>query len=149
MASVDTRLIELLARLTGRAKSHDWEPAAALVRQYQQRLEQDDQAQADQLLRDLTEVLAAGATEEQTWRDILLAMEGRRRLTETEVKTEDRLHQTFTVENALAFIHAIAPLCREFVPSDRQAEFVQRVRLMMLGASPAQTNGNVALHRDT
>jgi hypothetical protein len=80
---------------------------------------------------DLTDVLNAGGTEEKTWREILPAMEGRRRLTETEVKTQDRLRQTFTVEQALAFVHAIASLCREFVPTDRHAEFVQRVRLVI------------------
>jgi hypothetical protein len=93
IASLDTRLIELHARLTGRARVQDWERAAALVHQYKQRFVEGDHAQSAQLLGELAEILNAGATEEETWHEVLSVMESRRRLTETEVKTQERLRQ--------------------------------------------------------
>ena len=62
-------------------------------------------------------------------------METRRRLTDAEGRMLDRLHQTLTVQQALALTHAIAQLSREFVSADRLAEFARRLRMIAAEAS--------------
>jgi hypothetical protein len=133
ITSIDTRLIELHSRLTGKSRNCCWEQVRGLANRYRVLLDADDDDSAALALQDLLRLLEAGADEENTWARIQLAMETRRRLTDVEGRMLERLHQTFTVEQALAVIHAIAELAREFVSADRLSEFVQRLRLITLG----------------
>ena len=136
IASIDTRLIELHTRLTGASKSCKWDEARQLAHQYRDLLDANDDS-AQLVLGHLLRLLDAATDEENTWARIERAMETRRRLTDVEGRAQERLHQTFTAEQALAVIHTIAQLAREFVPADRLTEFMQRLRLLTLGPSAA------------
>jgi hypothetical protein len=88
-------------------------------------------------LRRLCRVLGARVEEDRTWDQIAAAMETRRKLTDAEGRMLDRLNQTFTVAQAVAFVRALGELGREFVPADQLPEFARRLRLVTLDASAA------------
>jgi hypothetical protein len=134
IASIDTLLVALHTRLTGQSKSCHWEEARGLAQRYRALIDSKDDG-ASFLLENLLDLIEAGADEENTWAQIQRAMETRRRLTDVEGRMQDRLHQTFSVQQALAVIQALGQLSREFVPEERRADFVQRLRLIALGTA--------------
>ncbi len=130
LAVHDARLEELLARL-GANSAADWERAGNALVVYQDALRLTPE-QAPARLTDLAAVLQEGASAETTWNKIQRISEQRRKLTDTEGKTEDRLHQTFSVSTALAFSGAMAQLAKDFVPPERLQEFVNALRLLTM-----------------
>lgn len=132
IAAFDARLEELFGRL-GPNSQANWEQAIAQYRAWRQLHGVEGmEAQALAAQQAFERTLSEGASAEQVWTKLDKAAEARRRLTDTEGKHEDRLHQTFSVSNAQAFAAAMSALAKEFVPPERLAEFVNALRLLTM-----------------
>jgi hypothetical protein len=130
LAAHDARLEELFARL-GANSAADWERAAQALQTYQDALRLVPDSAPTRLL-DLATILREGASAETTWNKIGRTSEQRRKLTDSEGKTEERLNQTFTVANAAAFGAAMAQLAKDYVPPERLRAFVNALRLLTM-----------------
>lgn len=137
LALVDARIAQLLERIDGASATPFWIEAGDVCQQYGEALDAGNAA-APMLFLRLRRLLEGGYDEDKIWAEIALQHELRRRLTESEGKTLERLGHSFTVEEATLFIRELAGMMREFVSSELHGAFVQRLRLLQLGMYPGQ-----------
>jgi len=131
IALCEARIEELLERLTGESKSHHWQLAGRLIGECQNGTAPN---RAKALAR-LQAVIEAGARDEGTWAQLGEQMELRRKLTDTEGKNLERLHQTLTAEQAMALMSRLVVVIKRHV-TDRGAlaEISREMRVLSVGS---------------
>lgn len=141
IALAETRMAELLDRLTGESKSHYWSAAARAMADFRAATFEKKAA----ALAQLEAIIEAGAKDEGTWAQLLAVMEQRRKLTETEGKNLERLHQTMTAEQAMALMVTVIDVVRRHV-SDRTvlSEISRELRAVSVGGPRGITHAEHA-----
>jgi len=129
---VDGRISEMVEQLDGGSSPARWEEARELMVRYRDALDAEA-PDARGILNQLWRILDEGANEAEGWCEIARGTELRRRLTESEGRTLERMGDTFTIEEAVVFVRALAAVAREFVPPEQLGQFVARLKLLAAG----------------
>jgi hypothetical protein len=129
---VDARISQVIERLDGRSVLPRWEEARELMVRYIDALDAESPC-ATTILNQMQRILDEGADELEGWCGIAQQTELRRRLTETEARSLEKLGGKFTIEEAVVFVRALAAVAREFVPPEQLGQFVARLKLLTAG----------------
>ena len=112
MALTETRLMQLLDSLSSEAPSTHWRKMIVAFAQFKKAQKEGNEAVIAQTYTQMDEILESGYGDEKAWNGILEAMEIKRRLVETEAKSMERLNQTMTVDQAMAFLGTVVSIIR-------------------------------------
>lgn len=121
VATVDTRLSELLERVSDDDPRVLWEQAKALLNRLEDAQKRGSREQVT-LVDDLRAVIADGIANPNgaTWRDIFDILETRRRLVDSEVKRQQILQQMIPAESAVLLIGLIESIIKRHVTDPAQ-----------------------------
>lgn len=150
---LEAREVQLLQNLQGGGSTEFWKKIRKL-RAYHERLQTDleslragpgkwpqedivaAQAEIDTVTAEILGMIDQGAHDADVWREILEAVEMRRRLSDTERRRLEMLQAFLTPEQALAFASHLVSIVRDVVDDRRQlSAIVARVQQLLPGGN--------------
>jgi len=123
IAVVDARVAQLLSTL-GTNGSAPWSDAAAAMRVLEQSISADDESAVHRALDQLRAVIHSGDTTRETWRELYVALNARRRLTDAERRRVEAAATSLTREQALALVGALCAAVKEEVRDTRALQAI-------------------------
>jgi hypothetical protein len=119
VAVVDARLADLLGRLDSGESGAAWRKALEQYAALQEAIDAGDPAALKSALDSLGSVIRRGLADYAAWGEVLVTLDARRKLVESERKRLVQLSQMITAEQAMVLVTAVISLVKDNVDDQR------------------------------
>ena len=127
IALLDARISELLSQVDSGESGKRWQELVRLRGEVLGVAQAGDRDQFRQVLQKLLETINQGASDFETWSEIVELLDQRRRLVETEQRRLVAMQQMITTEQAMTLVTALATSVRSHILSHLDHEVAQDV----------------------
>lgn len=120
IALVEVRISELMERIDQRESGRAWEDLAEAYGALDDCLHSGDSAKLIETMKRMDGIIKAGQDDYHVWREIMDAMEQRRKLAESERKRLVDMQQYITTERVIVFVNKIVEIIAGAISDKRE-----------------------------